>query len=84
MEMEGLGMTLNALFSELDRLSRAEKLRVIQHLAHELESEETIEVQPTPLKLGGEYEVWSPQDEGGAVATLHKLLQEHKQGNHAD
>jgi hypothetical protein len=60
-------MTITELLSELDKLSRAEKLRVIQHLAHELESEE-------PIHFASEYEVWSPQDEGDAVATLHKLI----------
>ncbi len=70
-------MSLDDLLAELGRLSRAEKLHVIQHLAHDLEVTE----QPAPPQLAGEFEVWSPQDAGGAVATLHKLLEEHQQGN---
>ncbi|MBX3085182.1 MAG: hypothetical protein KF716_26345 [Anaerolineae bacterium] len=77
-------MSLNDLLLELDRLTRAEKLHVIQHLAHELESEERVTAQVGESKLGKQYDVWSPQDAGGAVATLHRLLQEHDQDNHDD
>ena len=79
----GETMTFSDLVTELDKLSRAEKLRVIQHLAHELEVKEAgAEGQP-PLTLNSEYEIWSPQDAGGAVETLHKLLQEHQQAKNA-
>jgi hypothetical protein len=77
-------MTLNDLLLELERLTQAEKLHVIQHLAHNLESEENSATPSSDIAFGRAYEVWSPQDAGEAVATLHKLLQEHDQGNNAD
>jgi hypothetical protein len=40
-------MSLEDLLAELGRLSRAEKLHVIQHLAHDLEVTE----QPAPPQL---------------------------------
>ncbi len=73
-------MALVDLLVELSKLDRAEKLRVIQHLAHELEDELDTSNAFTPNSV---YEVWSPQDEGNTVATLHKLLQERKQGSDA-
>lgn len=76
-------MTFTELLSELDKLSWTEKLRVIRHLALELEHAGVIEEAPLAVELGREYEVWSPQDEGGAVSTLQKLLQEHDKGKNA-
>ncbi|MEP7287988.1 MAG: hypothetical protein ABI947_19725 [Chloroflexota bacterium] len=77
-------MTLSNLLIELDKLNRSEKLRVIQHLAHDLETEVAAEAQQSGLTPGGHYEVWSPQDGGKAVATLHKLLQDHQQTKDAE
>ncbi|CAG0977058.1 hypothetical protein ANRL4_01630 [Anaerolineae bacterium] len=44
--------------------------RVAAHLAREVESAETL--------AGRTFEVWSPQDEGGAIAALNQALDEHK------
>lgn len=42
---------------------------MIQHLALALEHETAIEDRSLAVKLSREYEVWPPQDEGGAVNT---------------
>jgi len=50
--------------------------RVAAHLAHQVES-----TQDTVLAenlAGRTLEVWSPQDEGGAIAALNQALEEHK------
>ncbi|MHB8629081.1 MAG: hypothetical protein ACYDBJ_12715 [Aggregatilineales bacterium] len=50
--------------------------RVAAHLAHE--------VEPTKDQLvaeslaGRTYEIWSPQDEGGAVVALNQALQDYR------
>jgi hypothetical protein len=72
-------MTFTDLLSELDKLNRTEKLRVIQHLAEVLEREDQAGAESSAIQFGHEYEVWSPQDEGGATKTLQKLLRDHKQ-----
>ncbi len=77
-------MTLADLLSELDHLSQTEKLKVIQHLAHTLETETTFNGQLALTSLAKEYEIWSPQDQGNAVSTLHALLKVHEQKNNAE
>ena len=53
---------------ELDKLNRAEKLRVVQLLVEQLASEEEL----LPSK---EYEIWSPYDSAGAAAILTDMLE---------
>ena len=57
-------MTTQALFQQLDTLSRADKLKAIQHLVISLAREEDIEL-PT-------YELWSPLVSDEA---LHNLME---------
>lgn len=63
-------MGVDELLAALRRLDRADKLRAMQVLVTELASEEDALLLP-----GGEYEVWSPHDAGGAAATLERLLE---------
>jgi hypothetical protein len=50
--------------------------RVAAHLAREVE---TPQKQALAESLASRtYEIWSPQDEGGAVAALNQALQEHQ------
>jgi hypothetical protein len=82
-EKEAVGnrMELLDLLSELNKLTRSEKLCVIQLLAQDLETEEA---DVETAEGASTYEVWSPQDQGDAVETLHKLLQEHRQNQARD
>jgi hypothetical protein len=65
-------MTLEDLLPDLLKLDRAEKLRAIQLLAHQIAVEEGSQLSPHT-----HYEVWSPQ--GAQVARqLRELLEEHK------
>ena len=62
------------------RLTIAEQAKLLErvaaHLAREVGStQETITAESL---VGRTFEVWSPQDEGGAVAALNRMLDEHK------
>jgi hypothetical protein len=72
-------MMLNTLFSELQELNRADKLRVMQFLVLELAKEENALFAP-----GASYPVWSPHDAFDAADTLMKLLRDEKGNHHAE
>ena len=61
-------MLSEKLLSELHRLNRAEKLRVIQVLANELAQEEAL------LAPGVEYPIYTPYGNEEAAQTLLKML----------
>lgn len=67
-----LGMLSDVLRHELEKLNRAEKLRVVQMLVEQLAQEEE-------LLTSQEYEVWSPYDAPGAAAILMEMLEEDRQ-----
>lgn len=63
-------MISNELLEELQKLNRADKLRVIQILANDLASEEPYFIP------GATYEILTPYDNEGAAETLLKMLGE--------
>jgi hypothetical protein len=70
-------MISETLITELQILSRAEKLKVVQLLINQLASEEE-----KLLVAGTQYEIWSPFDAAGAAQTLTALLDEDKNFQH--
>ena len=68
--------TLPDLLPTLYSLSRADKLRVIQHLAVDLAQEEGVPF----LEAGASYPIWTPFEAYDAAATLMKLLETEKVG----
>lgn len=70
-------MGIEELFVELRKLDRANKLRAMHVLVHELASEEEA------LLLGTQYEIWSPFDAPGAAETLLKMLEADQQAHNA-
>lgn len=66
-------MVSTKLLNTLHRLSRADKLRVIQLLASDLATEEEAFFTP-----GATYEVWSPYDAPEAAQTLLKMLKDEQ------
>jgi hypothetical protein len=69
-------MISNKLLEELQKLNRADKLRVIQILAGDLAIEEDAYFTPDAT-----YEVWSPYDAPAAAETLLKMLEEDQAQN---
>ena len=67
-------MLTDLLKQELDKLNRAEKLRVVQMLVEQLAQEEE-------LLTSREYEIWSPYDAPGAAAVLMDMLEEDRRQN---
>jgi hypothetical protein len=63
--------TLPNLLSAVRALPRAEKLRLIQFLAAELEQEES----GTLLKAGTAYPIWTPLDAQDAASVLLRELE---------
>ena len=61
-------MSLAELLPEVRSLSTPEKLRLIQILAKDLESADTLVVP------GAEYPIWSPHDSYEAAATMLDFL----------
>ena len=57
------------VLSELQRLDRSDKLRVMQFLVAELAKDDGIVLKP-----GAEYSVWSPYNAFEAAHTLTELL----------
>ena len=70
-------MVSNELLSELHKLSRADKLRVMQVLIEEMALEEL------GMVSGTHYEVWSPYDAAGAAVKLMKMLEDDKKSSDA-
>jgi hypothetical protein len=64
-------MLPESLLVELGKLTRVEKLRVVQILVSQLEQEEE-------FLTATEYEVWSPYDAPGAAAILTQMLEEDR------
>ena len=66
-------MSLPDLLPEVSALSRADKLRLIQLLAQELERDERDLIEP-----GRSYPLWSPDRAFSAAATLLQALEDDK------
>lgn len=62
-------MLTHELITELQKLSRAEKLRVMQLLVNDLASEEE-----SFFVDGAHYEIWSPYDSASAAHALNQML----------
>ncbi len=71
-------MTLDDMLPNLLSLNRAEKLRAIQLLAHELAVETGTELKPT-----AQYEIWSPYDSAVTAREMQELLDNEQQPPHA-
>jgi hypothetical protein len=69
-------MSVTELLPTLQKLSRAEKLRVMQFLISELAKEEN----EASLEQGATYRVWSPLNSHEAAHKLAQLLEEDKKG----
>ncbi len=67
-------MLSETLITELQKLTHAEKLRVVQMLVNQLAQEENI-------LTATEYEVWSPYDAPGAATILTQMLEEDRESN---
>lgn len=72
-------MSVTELLPTLQKLSRAEKLRVMQFLLSELAREEA-----DLLKPGMTYPIWSPYDAFEAADTMLKALEAAKSNDHAE
>lgn len=70
-------MSVTELLPTLQKLSRAEKLRVMQFLISELAREEN----EAPLEQGATYRIWSPLNSHEAANKLAQLLEEDKKGS---
>jgi hypothetical protein len=62
-------MISGILIEQLQKLSRSEKLRIVQILVEQLAEDE-------PFDLATEYEVWSPYDSPGAAMILSQMLED--------
>jgi hypothetical protein len=68
--LEAVVMSLTEMLPEVRSLSRLDKIRLIQFLAHELEQDESSLIEP-----GRSYPVWSPDRAFTAAAALLQALQ---------
>jgi hypothetical protein len=66
-------MTLEDILPDLLKLDRADKLRAIELLAHEVAVEEI-----PRLTHGKEYAVWSPYDSATTARQMQELLEESR------
>ena len=66
------------LISDLRKLDRGDKLRVMEFLVLELTKEEG-----ALLKAGAEYPIWSPLNQQEAAQAMLDLLKSHQQNTHA-
>jgi hypothetical protein len=66
-------MSLAEVWPEVQLLSAAEKIRLIQYLAQDLEQEAGVLIEP-----GRCYPVWSPDRSFTAAAALLQALEEDK------
>jgi hypothetical protein len=69
-------MLSEQLLSELHKLNRTEKLRVVQILVNELAVDES--APEVLIQAGAQYEVWSPYDAFEAAHILQDMLDEYK------
>jgi hypothetical protein len=72
-------MKVSEFLPELNRLSRMEKLKIIEFLASSLAEDEQI----TELKPNTTYQIWSPFDCHSASHQLASLLQEEQNSENA-
>jgi hypothetical protein len=66
-------MSLAQVLPEVQSLSRADKIRLIQFLAQELESDDRSVIEP-----GQSYPVWSPDRAFSAANALMQALEDEK------
>jgi hypothetical protein len=67
-------MSIADLFVTLEKLSRPDKLKVMQFLVQEMaKEEETLSLEPEAI-----YHVWSPYNSHKAAQKLATLLEEDK------
>ncbi len=66
-------MLSEQLLTDLHKLNRTEKLRIVQMLVNDLALEET-----QPDQTPEQYEVWSPYDAFEAANTLQAILDEDR------
>ncbi len=74
-----MNMSIADLLSTLKKLSRADKLKVMQFLVQEMATEEEI----LSLQPGETYHVWSPYNSHEAAQKLATLLESDKQTSDA-
>jgi hypothetical protein len=67
-------MTLAELLPELQKLPRADKLRLIQLLAFDIAQEEGVEAEATDKP----HPIWSPYDAFEGAAVLLRVLDEER------
>jgi hypothetical protein len=72
-------MNITDLLPTLQKLSRTDKLKVMQFLVQEMAKEE----ETLSLKPGATYYVWSPYNSHNAAQKLATLLEENKQTSNA-
>lgn len=70
-------MSMTELLPTLKKLSRGDKLQVMQFLISELAKEEN----ETTLEQGATYRVWSPFNSHEAAHKLAQLLEEDQKGS---
>ncbi len=66
-------MTLADVLPEVQSLSRLDKIRLIQFLAHELERDDA-----SLIETGQSYPVWSPDRAFSAAAALLQAMEEDR------
>jgi hypothetical protein len=66
-------MSLTDVLPEVQTLSRFDKIRLIQFLAHELERDEAALIEP-----GRSHPIWSPDKAFTAAAALLQALEENE------
>jgi len=71
--VEVLAMALAEVLPEVQALTRLDKIRLIQFLAHELEQDDDSLIDP-----GRSYPIWSPDQAFSAAAALLQALEEDK------
>ena len=78
-------MTLQEIIVEIKKLSRAERVQVVQEVVADLEQDSEL---VTPESLGlipdATYDIPSPIDAFAAAATLEEMLREHNKSIHDD
>ena len=67
-------MLSDQLLSDLHKLPRADKLRVVQELVNDLAAEESL----SAVAPAAEYEIWSPFEAYGAAQIIQDVLDEYK------
>lgn len=73
-------MSLADLLPEVQPLSRADKLRLIQFLVRELERDDVgaVDAPADQIEVGLSYPVWSPDSAFSAAAVMLQTLEDDK------